>query len=179
MKMKMLLPILMILVLLGSCSQTAENEIISSSNTASESNSFEESSPAEPAENDVPGGEQEVIDHPTGDEGCTVHMASYHSIPLQLIMIAGSEEYNAWLDSLPAVDGSTEEAVNIVDFVQQFDISREDFEEFVAGRVTEERLADFDMTKDEYLVAYGYTDTQIDAIYSGDANAVDTAFAAG
>lgn len=179
MKMKMLLPVLMALVLLVSCSQTAESEIVPSSDTVSESVSSSESTPAGPAEDDVPGGEQEIIDHPTGDGECTVHTASYHAIPLQLIMIAGSEEYNAWVDSLPTVDGGTDEAINIVDFVQQFNISRQDLEEIVAGRVTEDRLADFEMTKDEYLAAYGYTDAQMDAIYSGDADAVSKAFAAG
>lgn len=179
MKMKMLLPVMMMLALLASCSQTAESEIVSSSEPVSESVSSEESSSSGASEEGVPGGEQEIIERPTGDGECAVHTSSYHSIPLQLIMLAGSEEYSAWEDSLPEVNGSKAEAVNIVDFVQQFQISREDFESFVAERVTEDRLADFDMTKDEYLATYGYTDAQIDAIYSGDPDAVSSAFAAG
>ena len=174
-KMKMLLPLMMMLALLGSCSQTAESEVISGSGAVSE-----ESSSSVPAENgtsgeeDMPGGEQEIIDHPTGDsDGCSVHTASYHTIPLHLIMLAGSEEYSTWTES-----AADEEAVNIVRFVEYFQIPRADFEEMVAGRVTEDRLADFDMTKDEYLAAYGYTDAQIDAVYSGDAAAVEEAFAA-
>ncbi len=170
-KMKMLLPVLMMLALLGSCSQTAENEIVSDP----ASGVSEQSAASEPAGEDAPGDEQEIIDHPTGDGECSVHTVSYHAVPLDLIMMAGSEEYNAWLDGLPAGDA---EAVNIVDFVRQFQISRADFEGFVAGRVTEERLADFEMTRDEYLAAYGYTDAQVDAIYSDDESMIESAFAA-
>lgn len=174
-RMKMLLPLMLILALLGSCGQTAENEVVSGSSVVSE-----ESSSAVSAENDAseeadaPGGEQEIIDHPTGDsDGCSVHTASYHAVPLHLIMAVGSEEYNAWTES-----AADEEMVNIAQFVEHFQIPRADLEEMTASRVTEERLSDFDMTKEEYLAAYGYTDAQIEAIYSGDAAAVESAFAA-
>ncbi len=123
---------------------------------------------------EAPWVEQEEISAPTGEEACSVHTVSYHSIPLHFIMEVGSESYNAWADGL-----ASEEDENIAAFVQNFSISREDFESVVDSRLTEETLADAGMTEEEYRAAYGYTTEQIDAIYSGDQAAIDTAFAAG
>lgn len=122
---------------------------------------------------DAPWVEQEEVSAPTGEEACSVHTASYHSIPLHFIMEVGSDEYNAWADGL-----ASEEDENIAAFVQNFSISREDFESVVNSRLTEEALADAGMTEDEYRAAYGYTTEQIDAIYSGVQETIDAAFAA-
>lgn len=117
--------------------------------------------------------EQEEITAPTGEAACSMHTASYHSIPLHFIMEVGSEEYNTWADGL-----SSQEDENIAAFVQNFSISREDFESVVNSRLTEEALADAGMTEEEYRAAYGYTTEQIDAIYSGTQETIDAAFAA-
>ena len=100
-------------------------------------------------------------------------MTGRHSIPLHFIMEVGSDGYNAWADGL-----ASEEDENIAAFVQNFSISREDFESVVNSRLTEEALADAGMTEDEYRAAYGYTTEQIDAIYSGVQETIDAAFAA-
>lgn len=122
---------------------------------------------------EAPWVEQDEITAPTGEEACSVHTSSYHSIPLHFIMQVGSEEYNTWADGL-----ASQEDENIAAFVEHFSISREDFESVVNSRLTEETLADAGMTEEEYRAAYGYTTEQIDAIYSGDQAAIDSAFAA-
>lgn len=172
------------LLAFASCQNSSESESGESQTTTSSVNSegvtVDESGNASvpdeledvPSE-EAPWVEQEEVSAPTGEEACTVHTTSYHSIPLHFIMEVGSEEYNTWADGL-----SSQEDENIAAFVEHFSISREDFESVVNSRLTEETLADAGMTEDEYRAAYGYTTEQIDAIYSGDQSAIDAAFAA-
>ena len=93
---------------------------------------------------------------------CMEHTFSYHFISGELIDYVGKEEGHAWTNS--TADGSNDpynrigEDMTILAFIQEFDIPKETFIEVTRSRITDD------------------TDEQIDALYSGDQDAIDRAF---
>ena len=110
---------------------------------------------------------------------CQEHTFSYHSVPGRLIDLVGGTTFGEWVrDYSDDTDefGRPGENFSIVDFVEHFEISKEDFIEATRSWMTDEAMENLGVTQDEYLEAYGYTDAQIDAIYSGDQSQINEAF---
>lgn len=111
---------------------------------------------------------------------CMEHTFSYHFISGELIDYVGKEEGHAWTNS--TADGSNDpynrigEDMTILAFIQEFDIPKETFIEVTRSRITDDFLDNIEMTREEYYETFGYTDEQIDALYSGDQDAIDRAF---
>ncbi len=66
--------------------------------------------------------------------------------------------------------------MNIRAFIEEYDIPKEKFVELTQGAVTDDFLETLGMTREEYYAEFGYTDAQIDALYSGDQRALNEAF---
>ena len=60
--------------------------------------------------------------------------------------------------------------------MEKFNISKEDFIRLTRDHLTEENLALIGLTREQYYEQIGYTDAQIDAIYSGDQKQINAAF---
>lgn len=84
-------------------------------------------------------------------------MNSYHEIPTLFVNLVGADEYAAWENTV--VDDSCK---NIIEFVEEFDVSREIFTELL-------------LTTDLYYTG----DYPIELIYSGDADAIEKYYSAG
>ena len=113
-------------------------------------------------------------------DACMSHTFSYHSISAELINYVGKEEGHAWTSA--TADGSNDpynrigEDMTILAFIQEFDIPKETFIEVTRAHITDDFLDMLQMTREEYYEEFGYTDEQIDALYSGDQDAIDRAF---
>ena len=85
---------------------------------------------------------------------------------------------NEWTSGDSSTDsfGRSQEDINIVSFIEHFDIPREFLEETVDQAANKEALANLNMTREEFLEENGYTDSQIDALYSGDQAKINEAF---
>ena len=87
---------------------------------------------------------------------CTIHSDEYHKIPEQLTALVDAAALKTWRDSLSSASASCGKAENIVSFVNEFSISKEDFIKM-------------------YNAAGGTLGNyNIDVIYSEDATAADT-----
>ena len=145
------------------------------------------------AESSATAGESETVsEEPSGEASeeensgtdgglgmCQEHTFSYHSIPGRLIDFVGGDNFYNWIDSLPNdthAPGYVVERFSIVDFVEQFNVSKEDFLETTRSWMTDEAMGRLGVTREEYQETYGYTDEQIDAIYSGDQSQINEAF---
>ena len=148
-----------------------------------------ETAPEEPSGETVsetvseePSGEASEEENSGTDGGlgmCQEHTFSYHSIPGRLIDFVGGDNFYNWIDSLPNdthAPGYVVERFSIVDFVEQFNVSKEDFLETTRSWMTDEAMGRLGVTREEYQETYGYTDEQIDAIYSGDQSQINEAF---
>ena len=111
-------------------------------------------------------------------EQCEEHIWSYHSIVISLIDYVGFDTYNEWSESFSDTDefGRLKEDFSIQSFIEHFQIPREDFEDCINTWVDSVIEADPTEDRDEYLEEYGYTDAQIDALYSGDQAKINEAF---
>ena len=110
---------------------------------------------------------------------CQEHTFSYHSVPGRLIDLVGGTTFGEWVrDYSDDTDefGRPGENFSIVDFVEHFEVSKEDFIEATRSWMTDEAMGRLGVTREEYQEAYGYTDEQIDAIYSGDQSQINEAF---
>ena len=110
---------------------------------------------------------------PGGLDACTAHTPSYHSISAELMNYVGQEGAVAWAES---VARSNPEQMTILAFIEEYDIPKEQFIALTQGTVTDDYLETLGMTREECYEEFGYTDQQIDALYSGDQAAVDRAF---
>lgn len=112
-------------------------------------------------------------------EYCSEHCSAYHSIPYTLIQWIGTDVFYEWEETLPYETdefGRPDEDFTIVEVVEQFNISKEDFLEATRSWMTDEAMDNIGMTREEYLEKVGYTDAQVDAIYSGDQSQINEAF---
>ena len=156
-----------------------------SSASAGESETAPEEPPGETVSETVseePSGETPEEEDSGTDGGlgmCQEHTFSYHSVPGRLIDLVGEANFHNWIDSLPNdthAPGYVVERFSIVDFVEQFNVSKEDFLETTRSWMTDEAMGRLGVTREEYQETYGYTDEQIDAIYSGDQSQINEAF---
>ena len=90
----------------------------------------------------------------------------------------GFDTYNEWSESFSDTNefGRLKEDFSIQSFIEHFQIPREDFEDCINIWVDSVIEADPTEDRDEYLEEYGYTDAQIDALYSGDQAKINEAF---
>ena len=109
---------------------------------------------------------------------CTEHTYTYHAVDGVLVDYVGQEKVHEWYDSISGTDeyNRVNEDFNILSFIQEFDIPKEKFIELTQGSVTDSLLEALEISYDEYLEEYGYTDAQIDALYSGDQAKINEAF---
>ena len=111
-----------------------------------------------------------------GQDTCTAHTPSYHSIRGELMNYVGQEGAAAWAESVVRSGPDGRENMNILAFIEEYDIPKEKFVELTQGAVTDDFLETLGMTREEYYAEFGYTDAQIDALYSGDQRALNEAF---
>ena len=190
---KILIPLLLSAFILASCSgaETAFSSETEDQNAVSETSTLESQNSEAPAVSitaeEETGPEESstetTVDENTevggGDNMCQEHTFSYHSIPGRLIDLVGEANFHNWIDSLPNdthAPGYVVERFSIVDFVDQFNVSKEDFLEATRSWMTDEAMGRLGVTREEYQETYGYTDAQIDAIYSGDQSQINEAF---
>ena len=173
--------LLTFLLLCTSCSGV-EKEDVSRENSSStlgadETLSDNLSQNEEPEQNEMPVESEEIA---MGGEytPCSEHTISYHYINVDLMRYVGEEQFDIWYENCTPYDeyGRATENMTISAFVDYFDVPREVFEEIVDEWASEERLQALEMTREEYLAENGYTDEQIDAIYSGDQSQINEAF---
>lgn len=102
-------------------------------------------------------------------DACTLHSWNYHSITGDLINYVGGEAFENWLDTVSG------EEMNIVRFVNDFQIDAATFDEVVCYDVSEEDLDG--MTLDEYYTKWGaYNQEMREAIFSNDNYEISKAF---
>lgn len=100
---------------------------------------------------------------------CQLHCWNYHSITGDLINYVGGEAFENWLDTVSG------EEMNIVRFVNDFQIDAATFDEVVCYDVSEEDLDG--MTLDEYYTKWGaYNQEMREAIFSNDNYEISKAF---
>lgn len=117
---------------------------------------------AQPEEPESSGEESET--EPEGP--CRIHTFSYHTITGELINFVGPEEFDAWLAERPG------EEMNISNLIADFQIPQEDFSRMIresAGSLSPEE-------QEAHWEEFGFTQEQIDALYSGDQKAVNQVF---
>ena len=163
-----LLASLLSLGMMASCEST--------SNTSSDNTDV--SSTMENTESSESSKIQEDISSETQDENnatggtadaCTLHAWNYHSIIGELINYVGSEAFENWLDTVSG------EEMNIVRFVNDFQIDSATFDEIVCYDVSEENLDG--MTLDEYYTKWGaYNQEMREAIFANDDYGISKAF---
>ena len=109
---------------------------------------------------------------------CEEHIPSYHFVLGRLAEYVGKSAYKEWSESLPSYDeyGRTREAFNIQAFIEHFQVPREDFEQIINDWATDSRVEAFGGDREAFLMESGYTDAQIDALYSGDQAKINEAF---
>ena len=172
MKNKFLLAVIASLMLLSSCGQNNTPAEISSDPVVDTNNpsSTVESTSSEPVSDEVEmGGTADI---------CEEHILSYHFVLGRLAEYVGKSAYKEWSESLPSYDeyGRTREAFNIQAFIEHFQVPREAFEQIINDWATDSRVEAFGGDREAFLMENGYTDAQIDALYSGDQAKINEAF---
>lgn len=110
---------------------------------------------------------------------CQEHSGSYHSVYSRFMFYVGQDVYRQWRDT--TTQGSDEygrfdeNVFSIQAFVEEFGIPRSVFEEIVEECASGGAPV-LGITEDEYRAEFGYTDEQIDALYSGDQGRINEAF---
>lgn len=139
---------------LESSSSAISSEPSDASESAESSDRTEESTPSE----DTP--------DIGGEDICPIHKLMYHSYDNTLINYVGEENAFEWGASLPYIGWET---MNIVDFVNHFQIPKETFIELTRSGLDDEFLAEYDGVT-------VYSMEMINAIYSGDQKQINKAF---
>lgn len=115
----------------------------------------------------------------TNAKRCMEHSLSYHSIDVSLMNYVGQEEAVEWAETTnreTTDEYRRGEGVTIQAFIEKFNIPKDVFTELTQGTISQEFAESLGMTLEECYEEYGYTDEQIDALYSGDQDAIDRAF---
>ena len=172
---KMFSTLLLTCIILASCGKAAE----SVTSSALESNSIKESTVQPEGEFSSESENPEESEEYGGTSAeCSEHIYTYHAVDGVLVDYVGQEKVHEWYDSISGRDeyNRVNEDFNILSFIQEFDIPKEKFIELTQGSVTDSLLEALEISYDEYLEEYGYTDAQIDALYSGDQAKINEAF---
>ena len=172
---KMFSIFLLTCILLASCGKAFEPETPSVSESASVEESILPSEAESSSESETP---EENGEYGGTSAECTEHTYTYHAVDGVLVDYVGQERVHEWYDSISGTDeyNRVNEDFNILSFIQEFDIPKEKFIELTQGSVTDSLLEALEISYDEYLEEYGYTDSQIDALYSGDQAKINEAF---
>ena len=175
MKNKFLLAVVSAMLLLTSCAQNNTSSTVSASSDSTDSVESSVVSSEPTSESEIADSDNEIGG---SYEQCEEHIWSYHSIVISLIDYVGFDTYNEWSESFSDTDefGRLKEDFSIQSFIEHFQIPREDFEDCINIWVDSVIEADPTEDRDEYLEEYGYTDSQIDALYSGDQAKINEAF---
>ena len=168
--MKKLSLFFVLCLLLTACSAKESTNVIEVSSTESTSTSESKDNKNE--------SEDEVFEVGGSLEVCGEHNFAYHSVPFVLIDYVGQDIFVEWENTFTSYDeyGRSQEDFTILAFIEHFNISRDTFESCVNEWVTDDLLDALGMKRDEYLEEYGYTDAQIDALYSGNQAKINEAF---
>ena len=171
--MKKLSLFFVLCLLLTACSAKESTNVIEVSSTESTSTSENKDNKNESTES-----EDEVFEVGGSLEVCGEHNFAYHSVPFVLIDYVGQDIFVEWENTFTSYDeyDRSQEDFTILAFIEHFNISRDTFESCVNEWVTDDLLDALGMKRDEYLEEYGYTDAQIDALYSGDQAKINEAF---
>ena len=171
--MKKLSLFFVLCLLLTACSAKGSTNVIEVSSTESTSTSENKDNKNESTES-----EDEVFEVGGSLEVCGEHNFAYHSVPFVLIDYVGQDIFVKWENTFTSYDeyDRSQEDFTILAFIEHFNISRDTFESCVNEWVTDDLLDALGMKRDEYLEEYGYTDAQIDALYSGDQAKINEAF---
>ena len=175
MKNKFLLAVVYAMLLLTSCAQSNTSSTMSASSDSTDSIESSVVSSEPTSESEIADSGNEIGG---SYEQCEEHIWSYHSIVISLIDYVGFDTYNEWSESFSDTNefGRLKEDFSIQSFIEHFQIPREDFEDCINIWVDSVIEADPTEDRDEYLEEYGYTDAQIDALYSGDQAKINEAF---
>ncbi len=176
MKNKFLLAVVSAMLLLTSCAQSNTSSTVSASSDSTDSVESSIISSETVPESEVSASNDE-IEMGSESESCDEHVFSYHYITTDLLNYVGQDIFDKWADEFSNDEyGRIQEGLNIQSFIEHFDIPREVFEEII--NTCADNLIEADPTedRDEYLEEYGYTDAQIDALYSGDQAKINEAF---
>ena len=176
MKRKIIIMLGIAALLLTACGQAKNTSVPASEATSdtvaevsSESSSDQTSSEPEDTDNNEIGGSYTP---------CTEHITSYHSVMLGLMVYVGQDNFDQWYETCTPRDeyGRVEEDFNIQAFIEHFQVPREAFEQIINDWATDSRVEAFGGDREAFLMESGYTDAQIDALYSGDQAKINEAF---
>lgn len=189
MKCKMVFAIVFFALLLTACGNAEISEVNSYddlntnvSSIAVEEGNMGESSTDVSEESSLMSSDEKNEDMPQEAGGtyaaCGEHMPSYHSVNINLMNYVGQDVFDEWYENCNPWDeyGRPTEDFTIVAFVEYFDIPREVFQQCIHDWASDDRIEALGVNREEYLLEIGYTDEQIDAIYSGDQAEINRAF---
>lgn len=154
--------------------ENSNNELNNDFNTSNTDSSYIENSSTldlETSSNQEMGG--------TNAKRCMEHSLSYHSIDVSLMNYVGQAEAIDWAETTnrKTTDQYRRgEGVTIQAFIEKFNIPKEAFIELTQGTISQDFAESLGMTLEECYEEYGYTDEQIDALYSGDQDRINRAF---
>ena len=94
------------------------------------------------------------------------------------MVYVGQDNFDQWYETCTPRDeyGRVEEDFNIQAFIEHFQVPREAFEQIINDWATDSRVEAFGGDREAFLMESGYTDAQIDALYSGDQAKINEAF---
>ncbi len=172
---KMFSILLLACILLASCGKASESETPSVSESASVEESILPSEAESSSESETP---EENGEYGGSYTPCTEHITSYHSVMLGLMVYVGQDNFDQWYETCTPRDeyGRVEEDFNIQAFIEHFQVPREAFEQIINDWATDSRIEAFGGDREAFLMESGYTDAQIDALYSGDQAKINEAF---
>lgn len=178
-------------------SSTPEKESPVSSSVPEKESSVPSSEPSSP-ESSTESSDDEKIDTSERDSllytggpinMCQAHNPWFHTIPGRLLPYVGDEIFDRWVIEVREASNypdyyPTSEDVSIVKFIEDFHITKDIFLQYTRPHISEEDLKwvseddhlDHVMTEDEYYNRYSFTDTEIEALFSGDKRRINEIF---
>ena len=168
------------MALLSTACNTSESSFIPSSQLSME-NTENSKSVSEPLPGLATKSDEDETEVGGGsNDACTMHTFSYHSICAELINYVGQETGHEWVESVITTSQDPYkrigEDMTILAFIEHFNIPKDVFIEVTRTFITDAFLEIIQMTREEYYTEFGYTDEQIDALYSGDKRLINETF---
>lgn len=168
------------MALLSTACNTSESSFIPSSQLSME-NTENSKSVSEPLPGLATKSDEDETEVGGGsNDACTMHTFSYHSICAELINYVGQETGHEWVESVITTSQDPYkrigEDMTILAFIEHFNIPKDVFIEVTRTFITDAFLEIIQMTREDYYTEFGYTDEQIDALYSGDKRLINETF---
>lgn len=178
MKKRLSLIAVVTVLLISSCGQENTSSISSEPTSRVSSQLVESELSSEFEEINEESGVVENTEMGGSVDACAEHIYTYHSVDSSLVDYVGQNEVHEWYNAISAKDeyNRVNEDSSILSFIQEFDIPKSTFIEVTRNSITDTLLDALEITYDEYLIKYGYTDEQIDALYSGDQAEINRVF---